>query len=226
EAYATPRRIAVLVREVAEKQTDIAEEVKGPSRKIAQDESGNWSKAALGFARSQGVDPEQFFFKELGGVEYVYANKSAAGAPRADVLPAGLKDIVTTMTFPKNMRWGSYDLKFVRPSRWIVALYGDTVVPMEITGVTSGNVTRGHRFLGGETPVTEPAGYVAKLREQYVIADVKERETIILNQIAELAAERGWDIAVKEDLLEEVLFLVEYPTVLFGSFDPSFLELP
>ncbi|WP_313998585.1 glycine--tRNA ligase subunit beta [uncultured Paenibacillus sp.] len=226
EAYATPRRIAVLVRELAEKQSDVSEEVKGPSRKIAQDESGAWSKAALGFAKSQGVEPEALFFKELGGVEYVYANKSSVGVETAGVLAQGLKELITTMVFPKNMRWGAHELRFVRPIRWLVALFGEEVIPLEITGVESGRTTRGHRFLGEEATIERPSDYLAKLREQHVIADVKEREQLILDQIRGLAAERGWDIAVKEDLLEEVLFLVEYPNVLFGTFDPSFLRIP
>jgi glycyl-tRNA synthetase beta chain len=226
EAFATPRRIAVLARGVAEKQADIREEVRGPARKIALDESGGWTKAALGFARSQGVQPEQLYFKETGGVEYVYALKSGEGKPTADLLPDGLTGIITSMTFPKSMRWGGYDLKFVRPIRWIVALYGDAVVPFGIAGVKSGNVTRGHRFLGAETAIARPGEYVEKLREQFVLADVAEREAEILRQIEALKSERGWNIAVKDDLLEEVLFLVEYPTVLYGSFDPAFLDIP
>jgi len=226
EAYATPRRIAVLIHQVAEKQQDINEEVKGPSRKIALDDSGNWSKAALGFARSQGVDPEQFYFKELGGVEYIYANKSSAGVETASVLSEGLMHCISSMNFPKNMRWGAYDFKFVRPIRWMVALFGTDIIPLEICGVAASNVTRGHRFLGQETVVSEPTEYVAKLREQFVVADLAEREQLILAQINALADEKQWKIAIKEDLLEEVLFLVEYPNVLFGTFDPSFLEIP
>lgn len=225
-AYATPRRLAVLVSEVEEKQTDVHEEVKGPSRKIAQDGEGNWSKAALGFARSQGVEPEQLFFKELQGVEYVYANKSSLGTVTAEVLPEGLKSIILSMSFPKNMRWGAHDIRFVRPIRWLVALLGSDILPLEIAGVQSGNVTRGHRFLGKETVIAAPADYVEQLRKEHVIADVAERSELILQQIRGLAEERGWQIAVKEDLLEEVLFLVEYPNVLYGTFDPSFLAIP
>jgi glycyl-tRNA synthetase beta chain len=224
--YATPRRIAVLIHNVAEKQSDMNEEAKGPSRKIAQDDQGNWSKAALGFARSQGVEPEQLYFQELAGVEYVYANKSSIGAETAAVLPEGLLSLITSMSFPKNMRWGSYELRFVRPIRWLVALFGQDVIPFEITGVKTGNVSRGHRFLGNETNVLVPAEYVEKLREQHVIADVSEREQLIVAQIDRLAKEKGWEIAIKEDLLEEVLFLVEYPNVLFGGFDPAFLHIP
>ncbi|NEU26287.1 glycine--tRNA ligase subunit beta [Paenibacillus polymyxa] len=226
EAYATPRRLAVLVKEVAEKQEDINEEVKGPSRKIALDEAGNWSKAALGFARSQGVDPEQFTFKELGGVEYIYATKSSIGVPTADVLSEGLLHILHAMTFPKFMRWASYDFKFVRPIRWLVALFGNDIVNLEIAGVQSGNVTRGHRFLGQEAVVESPADYVEVLRKQHVIVDIEERQSLILKQIEALATEKDWTIAVKDDLLEEVLYLVETPTVLFGGFDPAFLNIP
>lgn len=224
--YATPRRIAVLIHQVAEKQSDMNEEAKGPSRKIAQDDQGNWSKAALGFARSQGVEPEQLYFQELAGVEYVYANKSSIGAETAAVLPDGLLSLITSMSFPKNMRWGSHELKFVRPIRWLVALFGQDVIPFEITGVKTGKVSRGHRFLGNDANVQEPAEYVERLREQHVIADVSEREQLIVSQIDRLAKEKGWEIAIKEDLLEEVLFLVEYPNVLFGGFDPAFLHIP
>ncbi|MBO3286381.1 glycine--tRNA ligase subunit beta [Paenibacillus sp. FSL M8-0228] len=226
EAYATPRRLAVLVKEVAEKQEDINEEVKGPSRKIALDEAGNWSKAALGFARSQGVDPEQFTFKELGGVEYIYATKSSIGVPTAEVLSEGLLHILHAMTFPKFMRWASYDFKFVRPIRWLIALFGNDIVNLEIAGVQSGNVTRGHRFLGQDAVVESPADYVEVLRKQHVIVDIEERQTLIVKQIEALAAEKDWTIAVKDDLLEEVLYLVETPTVLFGGFDPAFLNIP
>ncbi|WP_141506063.1 glycine--tRNA ligase subunit beta [Paenibacillus luteus] len=224
--YATPRRIAVLIHEVAEKQSDMNEEAKGPSRKIAQDDQGNWSKAALGFARSQGVEPDQLYFQELAGVEYVYATKSSIGTETAAVLPEGLLSIITSMSFPKNMRWGSHELRFVRPIRWLIALFGKDVIPFEITGVQTGNVSRGHRFLGDDATVLEPAEYVERLREQHVIADVSEREQLIVAQIDELAKEKNWEIAVKEDLLEEVLFLVEYPNVLFGGFDPAFLNIP
>ncbi|MHA7962737.1 glycine--tRNA ligase subunit beta [Paenibacillus sp. CAU 1782] len=226
KAYATPRRLAVLVEGVAEKQEDSNEEAKGPSRKIAQDEAGNWSKAALGFARSQGVEPENFYFQELGGVEYVYARKSSIGQETSTLLAEGLQGIITGMSFPKNMRWGSYELRFVRPIRWLVALFGQDVIPFTITGVTTDRVSRGHRFLGKETIIEEPSLYQAKLREQQVIVDIEERKALILKQIEELKAQKGWQIAIKEDLLEEVLFLVEYPSALFGSFDPSFLNIP
>jgi glycyl-tRNA synthetase beta chain len=225
-AFATPRRLAVLIEGLAERQQDMHEEVKGPAQKIALDESGGWSKAALGFARSNGVDPDSLIFKDVGGVSYVYAQKSSVGAETASLLPDALPALVTSLTFPKNMRWGAYELRYVRPIRWLVALYGEDVVPFEIAGVASGRLTRGHRFLGRETELRHAAEYVDRLREQHVIADVKEREAAIRAGIDKLAAERGWKIDVKDDLLEEVLFLVETPTVFSGTFDPAFLGIP
>ncbi|MNO64603.1 Glycine--tRNA ligase beta subunit [compost metagenome] len=226
ESYATPRRLTVLVKDVAEKQEDVHEEVKGPSRKIALDEKGEWSKAALGFARSQGASPEQFTFKDVGGTEYIYVSKSTTGVETSQILAEGLLGILHAMNFPKNMRWGNYDFKFVRPIRWVIALFGSDVVDLEVAGVKSGNVTRGHRFLGHDITIQEPSAYVEALRSQHVIADVKERQELIEEQIHALAKEKDWNIAVKDDLLEEVLFLVETPTVLFGKFEESFLNIP
>lgn len=225
-AFATPRRLAVWVQNVADKQEDVSEEVKGPSRKIALDDSGQWSKAALGFAKSQGVDPESFMFKELGGVEYIYVTKNSVGVDTKSILSEGLLGILTSMTFPKNMRWGAHEFKFVRPIKWMVAMLGSETVDLEITGVKAGNVTRGHRFLGGEAVIPEASAYRDVLREQHVIVDVNERQEMIVSQIQALAQEKDWNIAIKDDLLEEVLFLVETPTVLYGSFDSSFLHIP
>ncbi|MFC4305593.1 glycine--tRNA ligase subunit beta [Cohnella boryungensis] len=226
KAYATPRRLAVLVSALADKQEDVTEDVKGPSRKIAYDESGAWSKPALGFARSQGVEPEALFLREVGGVEYVYATKSSLGVETAALLPEALPALVTSLTFPKNMRWGDYELRYVRPIRWLVALHGSDVVPFEITGVASGNVSRGHRFLGKDAVIDQPSSYVERLLAEQVIVEVEQRQKEIVEGINRLAADRGWNIAVKDDLLEEVLFLVETPSVLSGSFDPAFLEIP
>lgn len=227
KAYATPRRLAVLVSGVAERGQDISERVKGPSRKIALDESGEWSKAALGFARSQGVAPEQLVFQEVQGVEYVFAEKNQQGVETSQVLSEGLQQLVVSLSFPKNMRWGAKDLRYIRPIRWLVALFGGDVIPFEITGVQAGRLTRGHRFLSsGEIVINEASAYVQTLRDQHVLVDMEERGQLIVQAIRQLADERGWDVPMQQDLLEEVTFLVEYPTVLFGSFDPEFLEIP
>ncbi|MEX2462414.1 MAG: glycine--tRNA ligase subunit beta [Paenibacillaceae bacterium] len=226
EIFATPRRIAVRIQDVAEKQQDINEEIKGPSRKIAVDEHGQWSKAVLGFARSQGSEPEQLFIKEVAGVEYVHAAKKSIGIATFSLLSEGLASVLTSLTFPKNMRWGSQELKFVRPIRWLVALFGDTVIPLEFAGITAGRTTRGHRFLGSDAEITLPAAYESLLKEQFVLVNIDEREQIITKQIHDLSQEKGWTVAMEADLLEEVIFLVEYPTVLFGAFDPNFLQIP
>jgi len=140
EAYATPRRLAVLVRNLADRQADASEEVRGPARRIAQDEQGNWTKAALGFARSQGVDPSELYFKDTGGAEYVFARKSTAGAATEELLPEALRGLVTSLSFPKNMLWGDCDLLYIRPIRRIFALYGRDVVPLVIARLLSGIV--------------------------------------------------------------------------------------
>jgi glycyl-tRNA synthetase beta chain len=225
-SYATPRRITVLVEGVEEKQTDLNEEVRGPSKKIAQGPDGAWTQAALGFARSQGVAPEALTLKELNGVEYVFASKSSIGADTASVLPEGLTHIITSMSFPKNMRWGSRELRYVRPIRWIVSLFGADVVPLEVAGVHSSRVTKGHRFLGQDVEISIPSEYESTLKNQFVYVNVPERQSIIEAQIQALAQTNGWTISVKEDLLEEVLFLVEYPTALYGNINPEFLHIP
>lgn len=224
--FATPRRLAVLIKGVSPKQEDVAEEVKGPSKKIALDEKGNWTKAALGFARSQGVDPDKLYFKEIGGVDYVHALKQSAGVESTALLPEGLSGIIQSLTFPKQMRWGSGDMKFARPIKWLVALYGTDIVPFEIAGIRSGRRTAGHRFLGDWADLAAANDYAETLRQQFVIADMDEREAMIRSQIQSLADSKGWHIQIQDDLMEEVLFLVEYPTVLYGSFHPDFLDIP
>lgn len=224
-SYATPRRLAIVVEEMAEKQADRQQEAKGPAKKIALDEAGGWSKAAQGFARSQGVSLEELTFKEIKGVEYVHVLKYIKGVAIEELL-VQLKEIITGMTFPKNMRWGSHQLRFVRPIKWMICLFGSTVVPIDITGIHSGRETEGHRFLGEKITIDEPKAYVRQLKEQYVIADVEERQQIIIQQLQALEKEKGWIIPIDPDLLEEVTYLVEYPTAIYGSFDQEFLDIP
>ncbi|WP_050615808.1 glycine--tRNA ligase subunit beta [Bacillus testis] len=223
--YSTPRRLAVLVTGVNEMQEDMHEEAKGPAKKIAMDAEGNWSKAAMGFARGQGATVEDIYFKEIKGVEYAHVQKFTKGQQVKDLL-VHLKEIILSLSFPKNMRWGNHDLRFVRPIKWMVALFGKEVIPFSITDVETGKTTRGHRFLGKEVTIEEPSSYEDKLREQYVIADASLRKEMILSQLKKLEEENNWVIPVDEDLLEEVNNLVEYPTALFGSFEQEFLELP
>lgn len=225
EAFSTPRRLAVLVKDVEESQKDIEEEAKGPAKKIALDSEGNWSKAALGFVRGQGMTSEDIYFKELKGVEYVHVNKFIKGQQTVQLL-SELAEIISGMTFPKNMRWANQELRFVRPIKWLIALFGNEIVPFSIADVETGRETKGHRFLGNSAIIEQPQRYEDTLKEQFVMADPDKRRQVILDQIKELEQEKGWIIPVDEDLLEEVNNLVEYPTVLFGHFEEEFLELP
>ncbi|MFT9098732.1 glycine--tRNA ligase subunit beta [Liquorilactobacillus sp.] len=225
ETFSTPRRLAIKVLNLADQQADIEEEAKGPARKIAQDAEGNWSKAAIGFSRGQGMTPDDIFFKELKGVEYAYVNKFIAGKKAFEIL-SDIKTVITAMIFPTMMRWGSNDFKFVRPLKWIIALLDDEVVPFNILDVRSGNITQGHRFLGKAVTIKNAAEYPEVLISEYVIADSQARKNLIVEQIKNLATKNDWRIIVDDDLLEEVNNLVEYPTVFAGEFEQKYLEIP
>ncbi|WP_233004390.1 glycine--tRNA ligase subunit beta [Exiguobacterium aurantiacum] len=224
--YSTPRRLAVLVKDVEEKQQDLTETLRGPAKKIAQDAEGNWSKAAAGFARGRGLSVDDLYFAEEKGVEYVFADRHESGQATSTLLPA-LEDVVRGMTFPKNMKWGTSSLRYMRPIRWLVALFGAEQIDFEIEGVKTGNVTRGHRFLSkGDVTIAEPAAYAETLEREFVVASYEDRKARIERQIDELASEQGWTVPLDASLLEEVTNLVEWPTALFGEFDASYLELP
>ncbi|OAK74708.1 glycine--tRNA ligase subunit beta [Lederbergia galactosidilytica] len=225
KAFSTPRRLAVLVTNVAESQKDTELEVKGPTKKIAIDQEGNWSKAAMGFSKSQGVAVDDIFFKEIKGTEYAFVQKFEKGQTTETILP-DLKEIITSLHFPNNMHWGDLNTRYIRPIRWIVALFGQHIIPFTVANVNSGNITYGHRFLGSEINLALPAEYEKILLSQYVIADYEKRKSAIEEQIAKLADEHHWLIPIDPSLLEEVTNLVEYPTAFYGSFRSSFLELP
>ena len=225
QVFSTPRRLAVLVQDVAETQKDIEEEAKGPAKKIALDAEGNWSKAAIGFTKGQGMTTEDIYFKEIKGIEYVHVNKFIKGQPTKELLTE-LQGIITGMTFGKNMRWANQDLRFVRPIKWLIALFGQDLIPFSIADVPTGRQTKGHRFLGDTITIDDPTQYEAALADQFVVVNPDTRRNMILNQIKKIEAENNWIIPVDEDLLEEVNNLVEYPTVLFGRFEEEFLDLP
>lgn len=225
-AYATPRRLAVLVSGVAERQSDLVEEVKGPAKTSALDEDGRWTKAAEGFVRSQNSDLDQVYFKEVKGVDYIHVKKHHTGQYATDVLRRLGDDVVTKLTFPVSMRWGDHTLAYLRPIRWLVALYGHEVIPFRVLHVDSGATTRGHRFLGQDITLTHPSEYVAALRQQFVLVDEQERTATITNQIKELAEQHHWQIPVDPQLLQEVSSLVEYPTAFVGRFDDQYVALP
>lgn len=219
----TPRRTALIVKDLAEKQEDVSSENRGPSVKIAFDADGNPSKAAQGFARGQGVDPKDLVEKD----GYVYAMVHEEGKATAELLQELLKDLICGLSFPNNMRWRDLDFKFIRPLRWIVALLDDEVIPFEVAEVKSGRTSRGHRFLSqGDFTIADADSYEKACEENFIIVDQDKRKAMIRQQIEEVAKANGGTAEITEDLLEEVLYLVEYPTALCGKFEDKYLKLP
>ena len=219
----TPRRSALLVEGLAERQADLSKENRGPAVNIAFDADGNPTKAAQGFARGQGVKPEELVTKD----GYVYAMVHEKGGQTVDLLGDTLKGLVDGLNFPNNMHWADLDYKFIRPLRWLVALYGQDVIDFEVANVKSGRTSRGHRFLSeGDFEIAGAEDYVEACRKASIIVDQNERCEMIRQQIAEVAAANGGQAEGNEDLLEEVLYLVEYPTALCGKFDEKYLALP
>ena len=265
KTYGTPRRMTFIASGVAEAQEDSTVEAKGPSAKIAfvnGDIHGEPSKAAQGFARGQGVDVKELVVRD----NYVYAIKHLAGQPVKELLPGLLMDILTSLNFPKNMRWADHDFKFVRPIRWLVALFGEEVIPVEITGVKSGKFSRGHRFLRrsavdaamehesfidaakavlgnaaakaknavasaalgtyGAVEIPNADAYEKTLYDNFVMVDQDARRELIRQQVTDMGIAEGGHTEINEDLLEEVNYLVEWPTALCGNFEDKFLALP
>ncbi|RDW19221.1 glycine--tRNA ligase subunit beta [Oceanobacillus arenosus] len=224
-SFSTPRRLAVQIQGVAAFQTTIEEEAKGPAESIAKDADGNWTKAAIGFTKGQGKTPEDIYLKEIKGINYIFIKKHIEGKPTMELLPV-FKEIIEGIQFGKNMRWSTETLRYARPIRWLVALFGNEVIPFEIAHVQTGNKTFGHRFLGKEIILDNPLQYQSALLESYVIVDSKERERLILEGIHQLEEKEGFTIPVDPKLLNEVKNLVEYPTVFLGSFEEEYLVLP
>ncbi|MDO7805689.1 glycine--tRNA ligase subunit beta [Lactiplantibacillus pentosus] len=226
KTFSTPRRLTVQVLGLADKQADVKKEVRGPAKKIAQDADGNWTKAAIGFSKGQGASTDDIVFKDVKGTLYVFVQTFKAGKTAAEVLTAGIKDVITKMNFPTMMKWSTFSFKYIRPIRWIVSLLDDAIVPVEILDVTADRVSRGHRFLGHDVEIATALDYEDDLASVQVIADADKRKAKIREQIADLAQAHDWQIKVNEDLLEEVNNLVEFPTAFAGDFDTKYLTIP
>ena len=223
ETYGTPRRLALIVKGLADASAEISERHKGPSASIAYDADGNATKAAIGFARGKGLDVADLVVED----GYIYAETKTAGVPTKDIVSEMLPQLITGLNFPKSMHWGNLDAKFVRPVRWLVALLDEEVIPVEFATVKSGNVTRGHRFLGAdEITIKNPASYVDTLKENFVMVDQDTRRELISKQLHDIAASKNASIVWDDDLLEEINYLVEWPTALCGGFEESYLALP
>ena len=221
--YGTPRRLALIVKGLADTSAEISERHKGPSASIAYDADGNATKAAIGFARGKGLDVADLVVED----GYIYAETKTAGVPAKDIVTDMLPQLITGLNFPKSMHWGNLDAKFVRPVRWLVALLDEEVIPVEFATVKSGNVTRGHRFLGAdEITIKNAASYVDTLKENFVMVDQDARRELISKQLHDIAASKNASIVWDDDLLEEINYLVEWPTALCGGFEESYLALP
>ncbi len=227
QVLATPRRLCLYIAELAEKQEDQTIEKMGPARKAAFDEKGNPSKAALGFAKGQGLDISQLETITTEKGEYLACRKTISGEPTAVLLPEILTKLVTSIPFRKSMRWANYELRFARPIHWILALYGGQIIPLQLEAVQSSDSSYGHRFLAPNSfAVKDFADYKEKTRQYFVIVDPAQRKKIILEEAQKAAAEVGGKIFCTDDLLETVTFIVEYPVIVRGSFDQEFLEVP
>lgn len=224
-SFSTPRRLAVLIKNVDEKQLTITEEVRGPAMKIAKDESGDWSKAAIGFTKGQGMSPEDIFTREVKNIEYIFVEKTIEGKSTKEILPE-FKEIINSLHFQQTMRWGESSYKFARPIRWLVALADKEVIPFEIANVETNRETRGHRFLGKHVQISDASEYESLLEENYCIPNPKKRENIIIEQLKELEIKNNFKIIIDPELLTEVRNLVEYPTAFYGSYAEHFLNLP
>ena len=211
QTFSTPRRLAVRVL--------------GLSKKIALDADGNFSKAAQGFVRGKGLTIDDIEFREVKGEEYVYVTKHEAGKSAKEVL-AGIPEVLASLTFPVSMLWANNSFEYIRPVHTLIVLLGDEALELDFLGIKSGRVSRGQRFLGHEVEIKNADSYEEDLRTVYVIADSKERENMIREQIKAIEAEQGVQVQIEEGLLNEVLNLVEYPTTFMGGFDTKYLDVP
>lgn len=225
ETFSTPRRLAVRVKGLADRQQDLVEDFKGPSKKIALDAEGNFTKAAQGFVRGKGLTTDAIRFEEIKGEEYVYVTKEEKGQAAEEILPQ-LTETLEAMTFPVSMHWANYRFEYIRPVHTLTLLVDDQLLEARFLNLESGRVSRGHRFLGQEVSLASADSYEADLRQVFVIADPAERTQMIQDQIRDLEELHGVQVEIDPGLLNEVLNLVEYPTAFFGSFDPKYLDLP
>jgi glycyl-tRNA synthetase beta chain len=225
--YGTPRRLTLYVRDLAVNQAPLVQEIKGPPQKAAFDLDGMPTKAAIGFARSQGVAVDELVARLVGKVEYVFAVREEAGRPASEVLAELCPRLIAALSFPKPMRWGDQDFKFIRPIRWLLCLQASRVIEFELAEVRSGRHTWGHRFLGaGQLTVPEADAYFELLEDNYVLVDPARRRELVWDQVRAAAATAGGVVDEDSELLAEVADLLEYPTAFCGRFPKSYLSLP
>lgn len=227
ETYTTPRRLAVIVRSISERATDMESLVLGPSVRIAFDDDGNPTRAALGFAKGQGLDADAIQRVDTPKGEYVAVTVHDSGRPAEEILPSILDGAFRSIHWKQSMHWGWADVAFARPVRWIVALLGDAVLPVTFGGITSGRSTRGHRFMAPDpVALANVDAYLPTLRDAYVMASVEERRENIRTGVKKAAEDAGLTAIVDDELVNEVAHLNEWPTAMIGRFDKDLLEVP
>ncbi|MDD2273342.1 MAG: glycine--tRNA ligase subunit beta [Desulfuromonadaceae bacterium] len=227
KTLATPRRLALVVTGIPAVQPDAEISATGPSLKAAYDPSGKPTKAAEGFARGQGVDVADLQTISTDKGEYLFVSKQVTGRPTHEILAEVLPALVANLSFKKSMRWGDQEVRFARPIHWIVALFDGTVVPFSFGTIESGKLSRGHRFMANTTfPVSNFAGYLDECERHFIVPDPEKRKEIIRREAHRVATAAGGHLLPDEELLEQVTYLVEYPSVVHGTFSSEFLMVP
>lgn len=227
KVYGTPRRLILFIFHIEEKQEDIFQEIKGPAYSIAYNKNSLPQQPALKFAQSQGINVEDLIVEDTKKGKYIFAPKSIIGQPTIDLLSQIFPKLIIGMQFPKSMRWGEKSLRFIRPIRWILALYGKEIIKFNIDGLDSENITYGHRLLAPQIiKISSTQEYFKKLEKSHVIIDPKIRENIIKTDIKQIIKEIGGKKIINEKLLKEIIYLVEYPNAILGKYDKKYLELP
>ena len=227
KTYSSPRRLAIELSGLPDKENDRKVELKGPPLSVAKDADKNWTKAAEGFARKNNISIQSLETKTIDGKEYLFAQQRELGQPVPELLQESALQWISQLSFPKNMRWGSYRTRYIRPIRWVVSLWNSKVVPIKLEMLVAGNQTRGHRFLStGYSRIKHASDYEQHLHGLKVIADFEKRCHSIVSQVRKLEKKHDCHVELDETLLNEVTNLVEWPTVLIGDFEKEFLELP
>lgn len=223
KVYATPRRLAVIIEKSSEIQSDENLRKRGPSIKAAFDKEGNPTRALQGFAKSQKVDIEKI---EKEG-EYTWANITNKGKKIQEVLPVIFKNLISNLNFSRSMNWGTEKERFIRPIRWLVAMCDEEIIPVEFAHVKSGNISRGHRFLASDhVEIKNAESYKETMKKSFVIVDQDERRQMIIEGLKKVSEKLNGILWENKGLLEEINYLVEYPTALYGKIDEKFLQLP
>ncbi len=225
--YGTPRRLVLYIQNLDDLQKPVVTEVKGPSLKAAYDTEGNPTKAAVGFASKQGLAVQDLEVREVGGEKYIFAVREEERRKTIEILPELVTEVIKSLSFPKSMRWGESDFRFIRPIRWLLCLYGEEVVKFTLAGVKADRFTQGHRFLCPERiPLETADAYFETVQKSYVVVDPVERRELIWSQIQDTATAQGGIVFQDEGLLNELTGLVEYPCSFSGSFPRRYLDLP